>query len=180
MGINSVFFSAEAYLDPPVITNYTKPDKTLSYSTRSGFYTSITFSLHEVKAKMGTHPVFVWTNRWTKRLNRKSGVQSGIDLVYSYAYKDLARFIAELNNTKEEDFKQVGIFAGYQLYFNHWYLDSRLGTYLYNPLKRTGIIYEYIGMNYRFPKSHWEAGFGIRANLFKADFTGISVYYKLL
>jgi len=179
LGINTLFVNTGISIGNPYKNTYEKTETEPPYSRKWSYWTALTFSAHEVKARRGLFPVLQWTGIAVKRYSCKSAFQTGTGFVYSWANKDYAAFDARLNGKERKDFKEIDIFAGHRLYFHRWYLDTRLGYYVYNPLGKGLAVFEYIGMNYRIADSRWQAGFGIKAKLFKADFTGLSLYYQI-
>ena len=180
LGVNSLFLDMSMRLGRNITqVEYRDIEEEPLPPQRTHFHTGLQFSFHEVKPAMGVYPVCVWTNTIDRRISRLSGLQFGTDFVRSGAYKQFAEFDAYLYDEPVKDYKQFGIFAGHQLYFDRWYLDTRVGYYVYNPLGRSANVFEYVGMTYRMKASPWRLGFGIKVFNFKADFTSVSVFYQI-
>lgn len=117
-----------------------------------------------------------------KRLNRKSGLQLGADLFLTNSFKDYIKYYAvaypEFGTDPNEDYKRVGVFAGYELFINRISLEAQLGYYVYQPFKKDTVIYDRVGMKYYITDRVF-AGFTIKTHLFLAEALEFGVGVRL-
>ena len=89
-----------------------------------------------------------------KRIGRKSALQLGTDVFFSYFLDELIRFqstsFPELNVAPDADFKRVGLFVGHELFINKLSLITQLGYYVYYPFDFEGRVYQRIGLKRYF------------------------------
>ncbi len=89
----------------------------------------------------------------SKRLSFKSSIQIGAELFVSNFLKKEIEYLSiafpNSSVTGKEDYKRVGIFAGYQLHINRISLFTQLGYYVYYPYKFETITYQRVGLNYK-------------------------------
>lgn len=89
-----------------------------------------------------------------KRLGRKSAVQLGGDVFFSYFLNELIRFQSTAFPEKEvavdTDFKRVGLFLGHELFINKLSLVTQLGYYVYYPFDFEGRLYNRVGLKRYF------------------------------
>lgn len=89
-----------------------------------------------------------------KRIGRKSALQLGADVFFSYFLNELIRFQAtsfpELNVEPDTDFRRVGVFVGHELFINKLSLITQLGYYVYYPFDFEGRVYQRIGLKRYF------------------------------
>jgi hypothetical protein len=89
-----------------------------------------------------------------KRLGRKSALQVGTDVFFSYFLKELIRFqstsFPEMNVAPDADFKRVGVFLGHELFINKLSVVTQLGYYVYYPFDFEGRVYNRIGLKRYF------------------------------
>lgn len=87
-----------------------------------------------------------------KRLNRTGSIQLGAELFASHTLKELIPFLAESfpesNINKDADYKRIGAFVGYEMYFNKLSAEAQLGYYVHDEYKENGNLYQRIGMKY--------------------------------
>ncbi|MGK0385965.1 MAG: hypothetical protein ACI849_000570 [Patiriisocius sp.] len=117
---------------------------------------------------LGQKPFIVLSGYADKRLSFKSSIQLGVDLIFSkFLETEIAYNAAAFPNsgvTGDEDYKRVGIFAGYELHVNRLSLIGQVGYYVYYPYDYEGRIYLRPGLKYYISKkvfavvtlkSHW-------------------------
>jgi len=102
----------------------------------------------------GQFGFFVLSAYADKRLGRKSALQLGTDVFYSYFLKELIRFqsnsFPEMDIAPDTDFKRVGLFLGHELFINKLSLITQLGYYVYYPFDFEGRVYNRIGLKRYF------------------------------
>jgi len=184
-GINSVFINAGfSYRFKKTEILYPKREKAGEIGkTPIHIGLGFAFSAHEIQATLGVKPVFVFSAYADKKISAKNGIKAGVDFFDSMAYKDYAEFFYKINTENPdrtlEDHKQIGVFAGHNLYFNKWVFETLVGYYLYNPLKKTPSLYQNIGFTYHFDNSRFSTGFKIKVHNFRADYTSLGVQYQV-
>ncbi len=112
---------------------------------------------------MGKFPFVVVSAFIDKRLSKTSSVYAGTELFLSYFLKELIEYRAvaytEYDITGDEDFKRVGIFAGYQFRINKLAPFVNAGYYVYYPYDFEGRMYNRMGLKRYFGEK--EQIFGI-------------------
>jgi len=99
---------------------------------------------------MGKFPFVIVSAFADKRLSKSSSVYAGTEFFLSYFLKELIeyRYVAypEDNLSGDEDFKRVGIFAGYQFRINKLAPFVNAGYYIYYPYDFEGRMYNRLGI----------------------------------
>lgn len=112
---------------------------------------------------MGKFPFVVVSAFADKRLSKTSSVYAGSEVFFSYFLKELIQYRAaaypEDSITGDEDFKRVGVFAGYQFRLNKLAVFVNAGYYVYLPYEFEGRIYNRLGIKRYFGEK--EQFFGI-------------------
>lgn len=83
-----------------------------------------------------------------RRMNRKSGLQAGLDFSYDHSKKSEIIFF---NKEVENNFinrSQVAILAGHELYLDRLSLVTQAGIYLYDPTHLSKSYYQKVGFKY--------------------------------
>lgn len=106
---------------------------------------------------LGKFPFVVISGFADKRLSKSSTVYAGTELFLSYFLKELIEYRAiaypEDDITGDEDFKRIGIFAGYQLRINKLAPFVNAGYYVYYPYDFEGRMYNRLGIKRYFGES---------------------------
>ena len=184
-GVNSVFLNLGLSYRPLYAQSnfYTDIEKTNIASQPIHYHIGMDFSMHEVQATLGAKPVVNLSTYVNKKLSRKHGIRLGFDFSASKAYKDYAEFrhhvFTEDSGRVLKDYKQIGVFTGYELHFNKWLFEMNVGYYLYNPLQKTPSLYQKTGFKYKIKDSKFSVGFAIKVHNFRADNTSLGVSYQL-
>lgn len=96
-----------------------------------------------------------------KRLGRRSAIQVGTDVFFSYFLQELIRFqsisFPEMNVDSDTDFKRVGVFLGHELFINKLSVVTQLGYYVYYPFDFEGRVYNRIGLKRYFGNTFFGA-----------------------
>lgn len=102
----------------------------------------------------GQFPFYIFSAYADKRINRKSAFQLGTDVFFSNFLKELIYYksvsFPEDDVSGDEDYKRVGVFAGYELFVNRMSLETQFGYYVYYPFDFEGRTYIRIGLKRYF------------------------------
>lgn len=127
-------------------------------------------------------PFYVASAYADKRLNRKSAIQFGADVIFSNFLKEQIRFesTALLTNglTGDEDYKRAGIFVGHELFVNKLSLLTQLGYYVYNPSGFDGSTYIRAGLK-RYFGDKWFGALTLRSHGFSAEALEFAIGVRL-
>lgn len=123
---------------------------------------------------LGKSPFVIVSAFADKRLSKTSSVYAGAELFLSYFLKDLIEYRAiafpEFSISGDEDFKRVGIFAGYQFRINKLAPFVNAGYYVYYPYDFEGRIYNRLGIKRYFGESEQVFGLiSVKAHAAKAE-----------
>lgn len=107
-----------------------------------------------------------------KRLNRKSGLQLGVDVFLTQSLKDFIRYksaaFPEDQIDPNTDYRRVGLFAGYEWYINRLSFEAQVGYYVYDRLQNDIPLYDRIGLKYYWtPKVY--SSLSLKTHLFLAE-----------
>jgi hypothetical protein len=127
----------------------------------------------------GTKPFYDITFYADKRLNRKSAIQLGSELMLNYSLKDFIEITDITNESFEKgDFKRVGVFVGHELFISKSSIFTQFGYYVYYPFKFEGRIYERIGLK-RYFNDKWFAVINLKAHFAKAETFSLGVGIRI-
>lgn len=184
-GVNSVFLNTGlSYISeqnerrpyPEKVTNLSHTNESIHFNIGTEF------SMHEIQAPLGAKPVIMISTYANKQISRKSGLRTGFDFSASQAFKDYAEFSYHVHTEDADrtlkDHRQIGFFVGHELYFNKWLFESNVGYYLYNPLKKTPMLYQRLGFKYRIKESTFSIGFSLKVHKFRADNMSFGLHYQ--
>ncbi|HZH70408.1 MAG TPA: acyloxyacyl hydrolase, partial [Flavobacteriaceae bacterium] len=123
---------------------------------------------------MGQFPFYILSAYADKRVSYKSTFSFGAEVFFSEFLKELIyyRSVAypEDNLTGNEDYRRVGIFAGYALRLNKVTAFVNLGYYAYYPYDFEGRVYNRIGIQRFFgERERFFATANVRAHAAKAE-----------
>lgn len=98
------------------------------------------------------YPYFAASVYADKRWSRKSAFQLGADIFWPKYQEEYIKYKSiaypEENINGNTDYKQVGVFAGHELFVNRLSLETQLGFYVYAAFKPDGSIYQRLGLKY--------------------------------
>lgn len=104
----------------------------------------------------GQFPFYILSAYADKRLSHVSAIQLGADMFFSNFLKELIYYqsvsFPEENVSGDEDYKRVGLFAGYELFINKMSIEAQLGYYVYYPFDFEGRTYIRVGLKRYFGK----------------------------
>lgn len=130
----------------------------------------------------GQYAFYIFSGYADKRINRKSALQLGTDVFFSNFLKELIyyRSVAypEENVSGNEDYKRVGIFAGHELFINHYSVLTQLGYYVYYPYDFEGRTYFRIGLKRYFGET-WFGAMTLKSHGAKAECVEFGIGVRL-
>jgi hypothetical protein len=123
---------------------------------------------------MGKFPFVIISGSADKRLSKSSSVYAGTEVFFSYFLKELIEYrtVAYPGDklTGDEDFKRVGIFAGYEFRINKLAPFVDAGYYVYYPYDFEGRMYNRIGIKRYFGEKEQIFGIiSVKAHAAKAE-----------
>lgn len=130
-----------------------------------------------------TREFFVLGGALGKRWSYRSGWHAGVEFFYSPFIKDIVRFrsvaFPEAGYTGTEDFKRIGVYAGYDLFVSDDFsLFANLGFYAYWPISYESQIYNRLGMKYQIAESPVFVMLDVKAHYFRAEAMELGLGYK--
>lgn len=118
-----------------------------------------------------------------KRFSFKHSAQLGVDAIFSNFLKSYIAYRAiafpEGSTTGDEDYKRVGLFAGYEINFNKTALAFQVGYYLYWPVEFETRVYNRFELKRYFYKRKIYASLSVRSHFAKAENFGIGIGVRL-
>ncbi|MCF6351280.1 MAG: acyloxyacyl hydrolase [Flavobacteriaceae bacterium] len=127
----------------------------------------------------GVKPFFVLSAYADKRLNRKSAIQFGSELMVNYSLKDYIDISAISNPDFERgDFKRVGVFVGHELFISKISMIAQLGYYIYYPIEFEGVVYGRLGLKYYFNEK-WFTSVSLKAHGAKAETVAFGIGIRI-
>ena len=127
----------------------------------------------------GLFPFYTFTAFAEKKLSYTSTVSFGADLFLSTFMKGYI----EWNNIQEgvpnqtDDWKRVGVFAGYELNMERFSVVGQIGYNVYYPYDYVSRIYERFGFRKHF-NDHFFADLTLKINMFRAEALEFGVGYR--
>lgn len=117
-----------------------------------------------------------------KRISYKSTFLFGSELVISGAIKEYVRYrsiaFPEEGIDGDEDHKQIGLFAGYELRISQTAIFAQLGYFVYYPVAFEGRVYNRLGIK-RYLGAHLYALASVKAHAAKAEALEFGLGYRL-
>ena len=120
----------------------------------------------------GRFPFYVGTFQIAKKINYKSTLVAGTEFFktdflnkYLQQEKEEETGIPDKTNYKTN---RIGVFAGHELYINHFSMVSQIGYNVYYPNKYVSRIYERFGFKTHLTK-HIFTALSLKLNLFRAE-----------
>lgn len=129
------------------------------------------------------YPFLILSAFADKVINRKSTLQTGVDVIFSKAMEEYIYYRSVAfpngNTTGEEDSKRVGVFIGHQLTFNKLSVITQAGVYVYYPYDDyVDQIYNRVGLQRKIT-DHWWASATVRSHGANAEMVEFSLGYRL-
>ena len=113
-----------------------------------------------------------------RRVNRKSGLNAGIDLFYDASKKHSISYDTMNINNTFINYTQVGIVGGHELYINKLTLLTQFGVYLFDPLHLNKAVYQRFGLKYYFNEKLF-AQMSLKTHLGVADWVEWGIGIRL-
>lgn len=130
----------------------------------------------------GQFPFYNFSIFADKRLSYKSTIQLGTEVFFSNFLKEFIRFrsiaFPEDNLTGNEDYKRVGVFAGYELRLKKMAAYANLGYYIYYPFDFEGRVYNRIGLKRYFKKKVFTS-LSVKSHTARAEAIELSLGIRL-
>ncbi len=132
----------------------------------------------------GQFPFYVFSGYADKRISKKSAFQLGADLFLMQYLKEHIRYISvayQHENTSikgNEDYKRIGVFAGYEMFLNQLSMEGQFGYYVYAPFNEDIAVYQRLGLKYYFSDKIF-GGIFLKTHMAKADALEFSVGIRL-
>lgn len=131
---------------------------------------------------LGQQPFFVISAFVDKRLSYKSTLTGGIDVFFAKFLEKEIEYISiafpNFGVTGDEDYKRVGVFAGYDLNMNKFALVTQIGFYVYYPYDFEGRLYQRLGLKYYATKKLF-AEVTLKTHFAKAEAIEFGIGYRL-
>ncbi len=123
----------------------------------------------------GRFNVFSLNATLHRRLTIKSSVGGGVDL---FNKESLAVLDPELQGGSRAALTQMGLHAGYALWFGRLSVPIDVGIYLITPYDEKSVLYQRIGMRQRIG-SRWTAALMLKTHFGTADHFELGLCYQL-
>ncbi|PIE48207.1 MAG: hypothetical protein CSA40_01480 [Flavobacteriales bacterium] len=185
-GINTVFIKFGASYKPqPKSFHYPgvqKPPLPESRPLHMGIVAKLGF--HEAHPGLGTKFVYEISPYISKQIQPLGHLNLGMDFINSQADKTYADFLytimIENPNRTLQEHKRLGLYVGYEHFFNRISCEADLGYYLYKNMDHYMDVYQNIKIKYRFKQSNLRIGLGLKTHVFKANYSTIDIQYQCL
>ncbi|HSZ24136.1 MAG TPA: acyloxyacyl hydrolase [Cytophagaceae bacterium] len=158
---------------------YKKRDSVLTFKRKTHLYLSTFAGLKEVYPVNGPKYFLCGVNAYAeRRLNRKSGINIGMD--FSYDYSKAIEIVRDSINVRNTfiNLNQVAIIAGHELYLNKLSLLTQMGVYLFDPTHLSRTYYQKVGLKYYISDKMF-VGMALKIHLGVADWVEWGVGIKL-
>jgi hypothetical protein len=126
-----------------------KRDSLASFKRRTYFHISPFAGLKEVYPVNGPKYFLGGINAVIeRRVNRKSGLQAGLDFSYDHSKKSEIEFFNKNISNNFIHRSQMGILVGHELYLQRLSLLTQMGVYVYDPTRLNKAMYQKVGVKY--------------------------------
>jgi hypothetical protein len=116
-----------------------------------------------------------------KRINVKSSIQLGTEVIISEFLKEYRDFFANSRPddgiTGDEPYQRVGVFVGHELHLGKTSLLTQLGYYVYWPIPFESRIYNRIGLQRRFLEDYF-VSVTVRSHAASAEGVSLGIGYR--
>jgi hypothetical protein len=126
-----------------------RKDSLKSFKRKTYIHATVFTGLKEVYPVNSPKYFLTGTNAYIeRRMNRKSGLNIGIDLSYDHSKKaEIKNDTLNVANTFGNR-SQIGLIAGHELYIHRLSLLTQMGVYLHDPTHLNKAIYQKVGFKY--------------------------------
>ncbi len=166
----------------PYFRHKHRPDLDTVFTKIHG-YVNAGFGYHESMPHIGRKPVFNLSVNLSKRFNYGNGMQGGVAFYNSQSFKEYALYQAvsgtEQTDIKPKDHKQISVFAGYEMFFDKISFTSKLGYYVYRPLKAKTAVYTVIGFKRYFNNYKSALSIDLKVHNFEADHFSLNYHHQI-
>lgn len=130
----------------------------------------------------GQFPFYTFSFYGDKRLNKKSSIHAGTELMVSDFLKEhrdyQANSFPNSGITGDEVTARLGLFAGHELHIGKTSVLTYLGLYVYDEIKYGSAIYNRIGLQRRI-NDHWLTSVTLKSHGASAEALSIGLGYRL-
>ena len=128
-------------------------------------------------------PFYVFSGYADKRISKKSAFQLGVDFFLMQYLKEHIYYLSvaypENNEIKgTEDYKRIGVFAGYEMFLDKLSFEGQFGYYAYAPFNDNIGVYQRLGLKYYFSNKIF-VGISLKTHMAKADALEFSIGVRL-
>jgi len=113
---------------------------------------------------------------FTRQLNEKSGLNTGLDYFYSDALYNRLR-IDSVATGSRFSYSQLGLHLGHELNIGNLTMLVQLGTYVVDKYKEDGPVYNRLGVRYYF-QNNLVASLMLKTHFAKADYFEFGIGYR--
>lgn len=183
-GINSVFLNFGInYNRSSDQFTYPEPQKPPLPDERKLHFGMVgKIGFHESYPSLGTQVVYEISPYLSKQIKPLGHLNMGLDLINSQADKTYADYlyISKIEHPDRilEEHKRVGLYLGYEQFFNKISCEADLGYYLYKKLDVYTDVYQNIKIKYHFKSSKIRVGLGLKLHLFRANYSTFEIQYQ--
>ncbi len=128
------------------------------------------------------YPFYVFSGYADKRISKQSAFQLGADLFLMQYLKEHIHYLSvaypEFDAKGDEDYKRIGVFAGYEMFLNQLSVEGQFGYYVYAPFNDDVAIYQRLGLKYYFSNTIF-GGIFLKTHIAKADALEFSIGIRL-
>lgn len=144
-------------LTEPLVT-----DKDLKYTEPLAYILAFRAGSNETDViGSGRFPFYTFSAFVSKRINKKSSLQLGVDAFFAEFLKEYVKYqsiaFPENGIQGDEDWKRLGVAFGHELHIGKLSLLTHLGYYVYYPFEYQGRWYNRIGLQYMVYKNFFVA-----------------------
>ncbi|GAK99105.1 hypothetical protein JCM19314_3136 [Nonlabens ulvanivorans] len=130
----------------------------------------------------GQFPFYTFSFYVDKRLNKKSSIHAGTELMLTDFLKEhrdyQANSFPNSGITSNESTTRVGLIAGHELHIGKTSVLTYLGVYLYDEINYGSVIYNRIGLQRRIT-NHWLTSLTLKSHGASAEALSIGLGYRL-
>ncbi|GEQ86924.1 hypothetical protein ULMS_24320 [Patiriisocius marinistellae] len=173
-GLNAGVSYQLDYENLPEYTPIQEGENSKDYAEPIKYNIAFRFGVHESDVVgSGQFPFYIVSAFADKRINYKSTLQAGIDVMFLPFMKEFIKYrsiaFPEDGLSGDEDWKRVGLFVGHELRFNKVAFVSQLGYYVYYPFEFENRVYNRLGLKRYFLGDKVFASVTVRAHWAKAE-----------
>jgi hypothetical protein len=143
---------------------------------RTMAFVAVAWGSQEVyPVESGRYPVYSLNASMHRRISPRSSVGGGVDL---FNKESLTVLDPELADQSRASLTQVGVHAGYAIWFGGMSVPLDVGIYLITPYDEKSMFYQRIGLRQRLGL-RWTAGITLKTHFGTADHFELGLAYHL-